>query len=51
MCFAILSDNAAAVKGKNDRQIRETNIVQYLVKGTLQESGIYSYNRYKALGS
>jgi hypothetical protein len=51
MCLAILSDNAAAVKGKNDRQVRKTNIMQHLVEGALQEGGVYGYNGYEALGS
>jgi hypothetical protein len=35
MRFAIFSHNAAAVKGEDYGQARETDIMQHLVKGAL----------------
>jgi hypothetical protein len=49
--LTIIAYYATTVDGKDYRQILETNIVKDLIKGTLEEGGIYSYDRDKALGS
>jgi hypothetical protein len=47
--FAIVPDDTTAVYRENDGQFLKANIMYYLVKGALQESGVNSNNRNKAL--
>jgi len=44
VCLAILSHYATPINGKDHRQILQTNVMEDLVKSTLQESGIYGYD-------
>ncbi len=49
MGLAIITNNTAAVNGKDNGQILEADIVDELVKGALQEGGIYGHDGYKTL--
>ena len=50
MGLAVLTNNASSVDGENDRQVLNADIVEHLVKCTLQEGRVDSNNRNIALG-